>query len=566
MLKLFLTATITLLVTLATLTACSDPTPAPETQAPTSTATPTSTDVPVSTEAPTESPTATPRATPTNTPTSGPATTPAPPGILIPLQLQDSVAMHSELSDTELACIGNDPEKLARSFTGQGPASREEQAKLLGCLEDETVARIFLAGFVPSPRPLNLETSDCVRAAFAVIDPRAVMAAGMEGDPGRAMAGSMAAFFVTTACLNDQEWAAAASMTGIGPDERAGMQCLMEALGGPGPMATAMTAAQEGEFVELASAGAECGLEMGPPPGQRPGTPPPAPTAPTEAATPAPTTTTPGSTPTGMPTTATPTPAPTPATTLVITISPIPTDIPLYSRSQWKHWEDHDGDCQDARQEVLIGESLLPVTYKTDRECKVEAGRWYGAFTGTYFEDPGDVDVDHMVPLKNAHNSGGWDWNPAMKEEYANNLGDDDHLIAVQDNANQSKGARGPDEWKPRDETYWCQYATDWAGIKERWSLTMTEPEADAVTEMLDTCENPPEFEVEIRHAMEVRVGEHKPEPTDELPNPVYGSCEEAAEAGEERVQGSQGGGEGFPKAMVPSARDGDQDGMVCEI
>ena len=34
MLKLFLTATITLLVTLATLTACSDPTPAPETLGP----------------------------------------------------------------------------------------------------------------------------------------------------------------------------------------------------------------------------------------------------------------------------------------------------------------------------------------------------------------------------------------------------------------------------------------------------------------------------------------------------------------------------------------------------
>ena len=39
-----------------------------------------------------------------------------------------------------------------------------------------------------------------------------------------------------------------------------------------------------------------------------------------------------------------------------------------------------------------------------------------------------------------------------MKEEYANNLGDDDHLIAVQDRANQSKGARGPDEWMPLDK------------------------------------------------------------------------------------------------------------------
>ena len=45
----------------------------------------------------------------------------------------------------------------------------------------------------------------------------------------------------------------------------------------------------------------------------------------------------------------------------------------------------------------------------------------------------------------------------------------------------------------------------------------------------------------------------------------VYGSCQEAAEAGEQRVQGSQGGGQGYPTAMVPSARDGDGDDIVCE-
>ena len=42
-------------------------------------------------------------------------------------------------------------------------------------------------------------------------------------------------------------------------------------------------------------------------------------------------------------------------------------------------------------------------------------------------------------------------------------------------------------------------------------------------------------------------------------------SCEEANVAGEERVQGSQGSGRGFPKAIVPSARNGDGDGIVCE-
>ena len=115
------------------------------------------------------------------------------------------------------------------------------------------------------------------------------------------------------------------------------------------------------------------------------------------------------------------------------------------------------------------------------------------------------------------------------------------------------------------NETYRCQYATDWSEIKARWGLTMTEPEAEAVALMLGTCEAPPVVEVEVWEALGAATGEHNPEPTDELPNPVYGSCEEAPEAGEERVQGSQGGGQGFPKAMVPSARDGDGDGVVCE-
>ena len=61
---------------------------------------------------------------------------------------------------------------------------------------------------------------------------------------------------------------------------------------------------------------------------------------------------------------------------------------------------------------------------------------------------------------------------------------------------------------------------------------------------------------------LEVRTGEHKPTPQ----NPVNSSCEDAEVAGEEMVQGSRGGGRGFPKAMVPSARDGDGDGdgVVC--
>ena len=112
------------------------------------------------------------------------------------------------------------------------------------------------------------------------------------------MAGSMTGLFVTVACLNDEEWDAAASMMGMRPEERERMQCLLDQLGGPGEMAEATKAAGEGDFTDLARSGADCGLDtgldMGPAPGQTSVTPLAAPTAigeaPTVVSTPVPVT------------------------------------------------------------------------------------------------------------------------------------------------------------------------------------------------------------------------------------------------------------------------------------
>ena len=283
------------------------------------------------------------------------------------------------------------------------------------------------------------------------------------------------------------------------------------------------------------------------------------PTPVTNPATSVPTTAVATSTPAPIPTT---TPASTkepalPTTTLTIAVVPVPSEIPEYSRSQWKHWADDDEDCQDARQEVLIAESLREVTFESAKMCRVETGRWYGAFTGTYVESPGDLDVDHLVPLKNAHLSGGWRWEPTRKAEYANYLDDADHLIAVTARANRSKGAKGPEEWRPADEGYWCEYAVNWTEVKAQWGLTMTRDESRGVLEMLEGCEDPVKV-VELRVMAE-------PDPTKKPESSAYGSCEEADAAGATRVQGGQGGGRGFPKELVPSARDGDGDGVVCE-
>ena len=117
---------------------------------------------------------------------------------------------------------------------------------------------------------------------------------------------------------------------------------------------------------------------------------------------------------------------------------------------------------------------------------------------------------------------------------------------------NRSEGARGLEEWRPPDESYWCQYATDWAEIKAWWELTMTDAEAEAVVLMLHTCENTPEVVMEGWEALGTRVGEHKP--TAEPEGTVYSSCEEASEAGEQRVQGSHGaGGRGSRQNWSPA-------------
>ena len=203
--------------------------------------------------------------------------------------------------------------------------------------------------------------------------------------------------------------------------------------------------------------------------------------------------------PTAAPTSA-PTPAPLPVA-LDLKIAPTPDNLPEFNRRDWKHWRDVDGDCQDARQETLIAESTVPVTFKTGKQCRVASGRWVGPYTGTVVEDPGKLDIDHMVPLSNAHKSGAWQWDQERKAAFANDLDYAGHLIAATAGANRSKGASGPEDWRPPDQSYWCQYATDWTAIKGRWGLTVTQPEFDALQEMLQTCDGVTAIKSDTRQA-----------------------------------------------------------------
>ena len=173
-------------------------------------------------------------------------------------------------------------------------------------------------------------------------------------------------------------------------------------------------------------------------------------------------------------------------------INEIVADLPKYIREDWKHWIDEDKDCQNTRHEVLIEESLKAVTFKSDKQCQVATGEWLAPFTGDTVTDATKLDVDHMIPLKNAHDSGGWAWDNDRKAAYANEMAYSGHLIAVTASANRKKGAKGPEGWKPPNQDYWCDYAIDWVQIKADWGLSATKAEWTALQEMIATCDSSP--------------------------------------------------------------------------
>ena len=118
-----------------------------------------------------------------------------------------------------------------------------------------------------------------------------------------------------------------------------------------------------------------------------------------------------------------------------------------YDRSEWlPKWSDFDRDCQDTRHELLIRYSLAPVTYTRADGCRVATGLWLDPYTGNFYDKATDLDVEHIVPLKWAHDHGGASWSREQKRRFAE---DPDNLWLVDDGRNQSKGDRGPDHWMP---------------------------------------------------------------------------------------------------------------------
>jgi hypothetical protein len=157
-----------------------------------------------------------------------------------------------------------------------------------------------------------------------------------------------------------------------------------------------------------------------------------------------------------------------------------------YDRDLFRHWIDVDRDGCDTRREVLIVESTTVV--QVGSGCSITGGTWFSAYDGVTTTDASSFDIDHMIPLKEAWDSGAHAWSADRRQAFANDLDLAESLIAVSASSNRSKSDRDPAEWMPTRTAFHCTYVTSWITVKKAWDLSVDPAEYQKLEQVLATC------------------------------------------------------------------------------
>ncbi|MBG0855613.1 HNH endonuclease [Streptomyces spinoverrucosus] len=154
-----------------------------------------------------------------------------------------------------------------------------------------------------------------------------------------------------------------------------------------------------------------------------------------------------------------------------------------YNRDLFPHWITQSGAC-NTRETVLKRDGSGVVT---DSSCAATSGSWYSPYDGATWSAASDVDIDHLVPLAEAWDSGADSWTTSRRQSFANDL-TRPQLIAVTDNVNQAKGDQDPATWMPSRTAYRCTYVRAWVQVKYYYDLSVDPAEKSALTNYLASC------------------------------------------------------------------------------
>ena len=161
-----------------------------------------------------------------------------------------------------------------------------------------------------------------------------------------------------------------------------------------------------------------------------------------------------------------------------------------YSREQFPHWKDPDKNGCDARNDILKRDLTKVVFKEGTNNCKVVSGTLLDPYSNKSItfdlnESASTIDIDHVVALSNAWQTGAFQLTLTQRTNFAN---DPLNLLAVDYKLNRQKGDGDAATWLPPYKSYRCTYVARQVSVKAKYKLWVTAPEKTAISKLLEGC------------------------------------------------------------------------------
>ncbi|NDF03301.1 MAG: HNH endonuclease [Actinobacteria bacterium] len=161
-----------------------------------------------------------------------------------------------------------------------------------------------------------------------------------------------------------------------------------------------------------------------------------------------------------------------------------------YDRSSFSHWRDPDRNGCDARNDTLRRDLTNLVIKSDSNGCKVLGGVLADPYSGkdiNFVFGASLIDIDHVVALSNAWQTGAFQFTDEIRLKFAN---DPLNLLAVSASLNRQKGDGDAATWLPPTKSYRCQYVARQIAVKKKYGLWLTKPEKVEMLNLLAKCPN----------------------------------------------------------------------------
>lgn len=186
-----------------------------------------------------------------------------------------------------------------------------------------------------------------------------------------------------------------------------------------------------------------------------------------------------------------------------------------YDRESFGWRDDVDRNGCDTRNDILRRDLTSITTKAGTQGCVVLSGRVDSPYSGSSYDfvrNPTNTDIDHVVALSDAWQSGASGWDAQKKIAFAN---DPLNLLAVESTLNRQKGDGDAATWLPPHKPYRCEYVARQVAVKAKYGLWVKPAEAEAIERVLTACPDMKAFDQSVEPPATDSTTEAKPAPTE---------------------------------------------------